>query len=234
MDIKGSEINAVILCGGMGTRLRSLFPNQQKALVVINNQVFLDRLIDYLIIYGFKKVILCIGYLREQVKVYYLNHPKKIQILFSEESVPLGTGGALKNAQHKITSKTILVLNGDSFCPINLNDFINFHQKKHALFTMVVSKINNRNDGGNVLVNSTGRIVDFREKLLYNHKCLINAGVYLMEQTVFNLIPENRKYSLEYDLFPKLTSLKSFAFITKQEVIDIGTPERFQKAKLIL
>lgn len=227
MNLK--DIDVVILCGGLGQRLRPTVSDRPKVLADINGETFLDILIDNLMEQGFKNIILCIGYLKEQIKDHF-DYDKDFNIIFSEEEVPLGTGGALKNARKLIKSDPFIVMNGDSICKPNFNDFINFHFNKKPLMSMVLTRLQNTEDYGNVVIDESNRIVSFKEKIDTIGECLINAGVYLMQKEVFSYMPEEEKFSLEYDLFPKIVNEKCYGFITGSELIDIGTPERYEKA----
>lgn len=233
--IRNTSIDVIILCGGLGTRLKPLFPNVPKTLVKIRNKPFLDILLENIISYRFRNIVLCTGYLKEQIKDHFSNYRENSNITFSEEKEPLGTGGALKNAQSLITNDNFLVLNGDSICEIDFNDLEKFHTQKNSLISIVLSKNVLEDDlqYGFVDIDDQQRIISFNEKSFKKEK-LINAGIYMMNKKIFNYISNyNAPLSLEYDLFPKLISNmknKCFGFITESELIDIGTPERYKNA----
>lgn len=226
-DLK--DIYVIILCGGLGKRLRPAVSDRPKVLAEIKDKTFLDILLDNLRGYGFKNIILCVGYLKEQIKDHF-NYDKDFNIIFSEEYESLGTGGALKNAGSLIKSDPFIVLNGDSICDLNFKDFLDYHVNKRALMSMVLTRLQNTGDYGNVVIDGSNRIISFEEKIDTKVECLINAGVYMMQKEVFSYMPEEEKFSLEYDLFPKLVNYKCYGFITENELIDIGTPERYKKA----
>lgn len=223
------DIYVVILCGGLGKRLRPAVSDRPKVLAEIKDKTFLDILIDNLLEQGFKNIILCIGYLKEQIKDHF-NYDKDYNIIFSEEYESLGTGGALKNARSLIKSDPFIVMNGDSICDLNFKDFLDYHVNKRAIMSMVLTCSQNTGDYGNVVLGESNRIVSFKEKIDKKGECLINAGVYLMQKDIFSYMPEDDKFSLEYDLFPKIVDEKCYGFITGSELIDIGTPERYEKA----
>jgi NDP-sugar pyrophosphorylase family protein len=223
------DIYVVILCGGLGNRLRSAVSDRPKVLAEIKNKSFLDILIDNLLKHGFINIILCVGYLKEQIKDHF-DCDKDFNIIFSEEEVPLGTGGALKNARPLINSDPFMLINGDSICDINFKDFLDYHVNKRALMSMVLTRIKNTGDYGNVVLDESNRIVSFKEKIENRGECLINAGIYLMQKDIFLYMPEEDKFSLEYDLFPKIVNEKCYGFIIGSDLIDIGTPERYEKA----
>lgn len=229
MSTKLKDIDVIILCGGLGKRLRPAVPDRPKALAQIKDKPFLDILIENLREGGFNNILLCIGYLGKQIKEHF-NYKKDFNLIFSEEEVPLGTGGAIKNAIPLIKSNTFMVMNGDSIIDLNVKNFIDYHVNKKALISMVLTRSNNTGDYGTVILDKSERILSFDEKIDTVRESLINAGVYLMQKEVFSYMPEEDNFSLEYDLFPRLVKEKCYGFITENEVIDIGTPERYNKA----
>lgn len=232
--LKIKDVDVVILCGGRGMRLRPLIKDRPKGLVEINGKPFLDILIDYLANFGFKRFILCIGYLGQNIKQYYQNYHSSLKILFSEEKNPLGTAGAIKNAEPLIKSNPFLVLNGDSLCRINLYEFLNFYIRKKALFSIALTKAKRASDYGAVSLSPSQQILSFNEKVKQKHSCFINAGIYIFKNRVFSMIPDKENFSLEYDLFPKIIHKEFYGYVTEEKVIDIGTPARLRNAKAIL
>lgn len=226
-DLK--EIDVVILCGGLGTRLKPVVSDRPKVLAKIGEKTFLDILIDGLTKQGFKNVILCVGYLKGQIKNHF-DCDKDCNIVFSEEEEPLGTGGALKKAKPLIKSNPFVVMNGDSICNMNFIEFFKFHTSKKGILSMVLARSKAVQDFGNVMLDSSQRITSFKEKAACTDECLINAGVYLMQKEVFSYMPDENHFSLEYDLFPGLIDGECYGFIIEDELIDIGTPERYEKA----
>jgi len=227
------EIDVVILTGGQGTRLREVIKDRPKTMAEINQRPFLDILIDYVSNYGFKRFILCTGHMAHVIKDYYTDKNASREILFSNEDKPLGTGGAVKNAEDFIQSSPCLVMNGDSFCSVDLLQFFDFHLKKRALLSMVVVEATDTKDYGVISLDDSQRIIQFKEKI-GKEKAYINAGIYLFEKEIFSLIPPETKYSLEYDLFPKLVGKEFYGYITQERLIDIGTPERYEQGKRLL
>lgn len=226
-----SEIDVVILCGGLGRRLRSVFDGP-KVLAKIGDTIFLDILIDNLLTYGFKNIILSVGYLRDQIKDHF-NYNKKCHnytIMFSEEQKPLGTGGALKKAKTLIRSNLFMVMNGDSICKVDLRDFVKFHIEKNAFLSIVLAHSSNVHDYGSVTIDDSQRITSFNEKVISKSKGIISTGIYLMEKKIFSYFPDQREFSLERDIFPKIINDMCYGFLTDDEFIDIGTPERYERA----
>ena len=222
-------IDVVILCGGLGKRLRPVVLDQPKVLAKIGEKTFLDILINNLLLYGFKNIILSVGYLEEQIKNHF-NYDKDYNISFSEEEEPLGTGGALKRAKTLIRSDPFIVMNGDSICNVDFRSFIDFHVEKDALLSIVLVRSKMSQDYGSVTLDDSQRITDFSEKIVGRSENIINAGIYLMEKDIFSYMPDQNRFSLEYDLFPKIVGDRCYGFLTESEFIDIGTPERYEKA----
>lgn len=224
-----NEIDIVILCGGEGTRLRSVVSDRPKALAAFGDTTFLDILLNTLTRNGFERFILCVGYMKNQIKEHF-EHIKDVKILFSEDDEPLGTGGALKNAKSLIQSETFIVMNGDSICDINYQDFYQFHKNKAVILSMALIRTKDTQDFGSVVINETNEIISFKEKVKTSDICLINAGIYLMQKDIFLHMPDNSKFSLEHDFFPKITGQHCAGFIVNGELIDIGTPDRYENA----
>lgn len=230
--LKQKDIDVVILCGGLGKRLRRLVPDRPKAMVEINQQPFVDILIQYISGFGFRHFILSIGYMAGRIRKYYQHKSYLLDIGFSEEKRPLGTGGAIKKAKILMRSRHFLVINGDSFCRVNLNKFLEFHHRKNALISMLLAKNKQNKDCGGVRLDNSDRIVNFNEKGRVKNKDLVNAGIYLFNRMVFSLMPKRNKFSLEYDLFPKMVGHRFYGYLTKGTLIDIGTPAGLKRARI--
>ena len=220
--------DALILCGGLGTRLRSEIGETQKVMAEVDGRPFLDFNIELLRKQGIERIILGTGFQSDQVKEYYQKKDKSL--IFSSEKSPLGTGGAVKNAQGFIKSNPFFVLNGDSFCQVNLKSVLDFHQKNKALATVVLSRVTDSRDYGRVVIDKEGKILNFKEKE-ESSEGYVNAGIYCFDQKVFDLMPQESKFSLERDCFPKWIGSSFYGFVVDHEFYDIGTPERYGKVK---
>ncbi|MCD6578906.1 nucleotidyltransferase family protein [bacterium] len=224
------EIDVVILCGGYGKRLQRVVKDIPKPMAKIKHRPFLDILIDFIASFGFKHFILCTGYKADIIEKYYRHKNSNLTIEFSKEEKPLGTGGAIKNAEKYIKSSPFLVANGDSLCKINLIEFIDFHFKRDALISIAVTNTDVCDDYGVITVNNLQQIVKFNEKVKGYKNRLINVGFYLLQKEVFSLMPKKNNFSIERDFFPKIIKRNLYAFETQERLIDIGTPERYKKA----
>jgi len=236
---KLSEIDTVILCGGMGKRLRPVVNDRPKPMAEISDRPFLDILIDSFANFGLRRFILCAGYMSDIIRNYYTQKTGSVgwgsphhsrQFVISEEKKPLGTAGAIKNAAEHIRSDTFLVTNGDSFCSVNLSEFHDFHVEKNAMMSMVVIETQNTGDCGLVTLDDSQRITGFEEKNRQTENRYINAGIYLFQKEALSLIPADTPFSLEKQLFPELIDHNCYAYPTQGRLFDIGTPERLATA----
>lgn len=223
----------MVLAGGFGTRLGELIGHRPKPLAAVQGRPFLDLLIDELVAQQITRIILCVGYLREQIVARYRTR-RDVDILFSEETVPLGTGGAVKEAAGLVRSDLVLILNGDSYCKVRFSDFLAYHESKRADISMVVADSRGRTDGGSVDVAADGRILGFLEKsaTAAGRSPFINAGIYLMRKSLPATWAFPAPFSLENDVFPRAAADgHCFGFRVDSEVVDIGTPERYREAQ---
>lgn len=228
------KIDVVLLCGGLGTRLKTVVHDRPKPMAEINDRPFLDILIDYVSDYGFKRFILCAGYKGDVIRKYYETKNAQTVFLFSEEKEPLGTGGAIKNAEPLIQSNIFMVMNGDSFCNLNMYNFLDYHGSTKAFASIALAKKEKSVDCGVVRMDGQGRITGFHEKVETDDTSYVNAGVYLFSKEVLSLMPAHKNFSLELNFFPSLVQNKVvYGFFTDTQLIDIGTPERYELAKRI-
>lgn len=230
MNVHENNITAVILCGGLGIRLQSHIPKNPKALAKIGDRAFLDFIVDGLVGVGIRDIVLCTGYLKEQIREHFSNR-NDCTIVFSEEEGPLGTGGALKKALSLVKSDPFLVLNGDSVCSVSLSNFLKFHSTTQGAVLSMVLAPAERSDGGTAILNNEGAIARFEEKRTPPLDSFMNAGIYLMQKNIAQFFPTGDRFSLECDLFPKLPVQVRYGFPIKGKLIDIGTPERYEYAQ---
>lgn len=228
------SITTLILCGGLGTRLRSVIGNTPKILAPIAGRPFVYFIIHYLLSQGLSNVILCTGYKAEQVAAACKGGTQwGLNISYSLERKPLGTGGALKNAQHLIASDPFVVINGDSLLQADINRLIIFHVREKAKITMALTEVVDQRRFGSVRLGHDGSIVKFNEKG-EEGKGLINGGIYIMDRLVLeNLAPEGY-VSLEYDVFPRFVGNGLYGMVVPGPFIDIGTPAVYEMAHTLL
>ncbi len=224
-----NNIDVVILCGGKGERLKAISGDLPKVLVKVAGRPFLDFLIGDLRQQGFRRIILSVGYKREDIRNYCLAAGHNVEL--SEEETPLGTGGAVKATAPMIHSQSFMVMNGDSICPIDLSLFYDFHLQKGGILSMALVKPQPGTDYGVIEIDQERRIKSFREKKESGAGMFVNGGIYFMRREIFDHMPEEHRFSLEYVFFPKILSMKCYGFFTDVELIDIGTPERYVNAE---
>ena len=232
MESSLEQVDTVILCGGEGTRLRSLGGDLPKVLMKVGGRPFLDLLLESLYRQGLRRIILSVGYRREKIREHVRAAGQAVD--FSEEERPLGTGGAVKQTAALIQSPSFLVLNGDSLCHVDLRRFYKFHCAREGILTMAVAKPLAGEEYGIVRINENHRITGYSEKTAGGAGDLINAGLYFMRRDIFAALPGKERFSLEYDLFPHILDRGCYAFPAAGELFDIGTPERLARAHRFL
>lgn len=226
---------AVVLVGGKGTRLRSVVSDRPKPMAEVRGRPFLDWLVRSLKFQGIQRVILATGYKGEMVEAYFGNGSSfGLEIVYSQESRPAGTGGAIRLASSKINGDRMVVLNGDSLCPIDLDKMNRFHQGQGAGSTLWLVEMNDCSRYGTVVVGESGKITAFQEKSPKRKKGLINAGVYLFERRIVEMIPPSESISLENEVFPQLVNRDLFGVVGTGPFIDIGTPDSYAQADLFV
>jgi NDP-sugar pyrophosphorylase family protein len=229
--------DVAVLAGGLGTRLRSAIGQTQKIMAAIGDRPFLFFMLKRLKQQGFRRMILCTGYQAQAVEDYFSRESLGLEIVFSREDVPLGTGGAVKKAAGLVQSDPFLLLNGDSLCDMDYAALMDFHARKRALATLTLSAVPPRMDAGSVVMNSSGAVVDFREKstedirLPAGHRVYVNAGVYCFSRKIFSSFPPQDMFSLEKDFFPSLGREQVYGFVVETGFVDIGTPQRYAEAR---
>ena len=222
---------AIILAGGLGTRLREAVPDLPKCMAPILAKPFIGYLVDYLQQQGIEKFIFSLGYKAKIVEQYLQTQYGHLQLVFSVEEEPLGTGGALKLACTKTTEKSVLVLNGDTFFKVDLHSFAAFHDAKNAACSLALKPMINIDRYGLVDLDENNTINSFKEKKFYENG-LINGGVYALQLASFLRQPFPDKFSFEKDYLEQFTPSGNFyGFVQDEYFIDIGIPEDFERAQ---
>lgn len=227
--MRPEQTDVVILCGGQGTRLRAVLADSPKPMAEIGGKPFLERLVEYVSGFGFRRFVFCVGYGASVIRSYF-RKIRGLEAVFSEEPRPLGTGGALRYCEPLISSGAALVMNGDSFCPVDLRDLVSFQDRHGGMASLVLVEEESRRDGGFAALDPEGRIVSFAEKAEGGRGKYFNAGIYVFGRTVLrDFIPEGRAVSLEREVLPALMSGGVFGYPTRRPLYDIGTPERLER-----
>lgn len=228
------QVDAAILVGGLGMRLRSIIADVPKPMAPVAGRPFLEWMLLQLASQGVRRVILCIGYGAEHVRDYFGSGERvALELTYSQETDLRGTGGALKLAERRIASNPFLVLNGDSLIDCDLLSLLDTHQEAGAQATLLLTHVPDGDRFGNVVLGKGGEILGFSEKA-EETTGLINAGVYVFDQCVLKHIPAGVPYSLELDLFPSLVGQGLKGLASDGTFIDIGLPEAYLQAETTL
>lgn len=229
-----AQITAVVLAGGLGTRLRSVVADRPKVLAEVHGRPFLALLLDHLVEAGIRTVVLCTGYRGEDVRSTFGKSYKSLTLLYSCESEPMGTAGALRKGLDLFKSDPVMVLNGDSISRADLFDFYRWHSSRPSAGTLVVSRKADTGRFGCIRFDQDGRILGFNEKAGTSEPGWVSAGVYLLSRRLLDLIAGEKTVSLEYDVFPIWVGKGLYAYRSGKAFWDIGTPESYAQAEEVI
>ncbi len=227
---KLSNVTAAILVGGYGTRLRSVVVNSPKALAEVRGKPFLSFLLDKLVEADIRDVVLCTGYLGEQIEARFRNSYNNLRLVYSRELLPLGTAGALRFAKSLFQSDSVLVMNGDSYFDVDLKAFWAWYCYHEANAAITLTLVPDTKRYGRINVDSEGCILHFEEKGGFDGPGWINAGIYLLKQDLLQEISASRMVSLEREVFPAWIGHSFCGYQSSGRFIDIGTPESYSEA----
>lgn len=225
-----SGITAVILAGGMGTRLREVVADRPKVMAEVNGRPFITYLLDQLAAAGVTNVVLCTGYMADLVSSILGDSYRGMHLNYSVETKPLGTGGAIRLAMPLFSSFPILVLNGDSYFDLDLRSFAKQHLNAGAKGSLALATVADVSRYGAVEIAADSEIARFEEKGNRQGSGLINAGIYLLERTSVEAMPANSAISIERELFPALIGQGLYGFTQFGKFLDIGVPVDYQAA----
>ncbi len=234
-----SDMTVAILAGGLGTRLRPVVSDRPKVLAQVHGKYFLTFLLDYLTNAGLWYLSLskiCTGHLGEQIQVAFGDRYDHLRLVYSQESSPLGTAGALRLALPLFRSDSVLVMNGDSICQTDFVAFEEWHRERNAEASLLLIKVPDVRRFGQVLVDKEGRVLRFEEKNDKAGSGWINSGVYIIDRKLIKKIPKGVRSteltpkSLEKEIFPSWIGKQFYGFQSDGRFIDIGTPESYSEA----
>ena len=228
-------MRGIIIAGGFGTRLRPLTYGRPKAIVPLMNRPFLEYQISLLRDHGMREIVLNLHYMPEKVReVLGDGSQLGVRLIYSVESEPLGTGGAMKLAEPHFGDEPIVVLNGDVLFDLDISALIAFHRRKESEVTITLIRVPDPTSYGLVMTDSVGRVLKFLEKPRWDEVTAytVNAGAYVMNPKIFCDVPAGKQYSIERDLYPSLLRKGSpmFGFVMDGYWNDIGNPERYLEA----
>ncbi|MDD5579624.1 MAG: nucleotidyltransferase family protein [Methylobacter sp.] len=222
-------MEAIILAGGFGTRLREVVPDFPKPMAPIGGRPFLEILLTSLSRKGFRHVVLSLGYMADKVVTHFGGHFAGIELVYEIELTPLGTGGALRQAVSRCNADHVFVFNGDTYLNLESQDVEN-HWQKHGAPIIVAREVPDTGRYGR-LETDRGRVVGFSEKGVTGPG-LINAGCYVLPIGILDSFPLGEPFSLEADFLAKVAAEQRFdMFVTNGQFIDIGVPEDYRRAQ---
>ena len=222
-------MKAVVLAGGIGTRMRPLTYVIPKAMLPIGGKPLLEHMIGYLKEYGIREVIVCVAYLKNHIMNYFKSGENlDVRIQYAEADMPLGTSGQLKTAQ-KYVSKRFLAMNGDIITSLNIGKLVEFHRKMGGIGTISLKKFEVSVPYGYIEVDNNSGIKRFTEKPTLSFSA--NAGVYVFEPKIFQYIPPEQVVSLEKETFPTLleNGEKLNGYYEEAYWADVGTITDFER-----
>jgi D-glycero-alpha-D-manno-heptose 1-phosphate guanylyltransferase len=232
--MRGDRLGAsvAVLAGGLGTRLRPAFADHPKVLAPVHGRPFLTYLLDHLAGAGAGEVVLRTGHRADEVRAALGGSYAGLRLVYSAEPSPLGTAGALRHALPLLGAETILLLNGDSFCDVDLAALARRHRAGTARLTMALARVPDASRFGRVERGPGGRVLRFEEKREEKLSGWVNAGVYLLDRAlVGEEVPAGRPVSLEREVLPALAARGLVrGFPSPGPLLDIGTPESYAGA----
>ncbi len=224
-------MKAIILAGGLGTRLRSVVYDIPKSMADINGRPFLEFQIDTLIAQGIKEIVLSVGYKSEVIINHFGEHYKDTPIRYVMEDEPLGTGGAIMKSLDEVDDGCIYVLNGDSIFMVDLVEMMAQHTAMGSDATLALKPMTHFSRYGRVVINEENRVINFLEKQPCDEG-LISGGIYLVDVPSLKSLTFPEKFSIERDYFEKhLTHHNIAGHLSDGYFLDIGIPEDYQRAQ---
>ncbi len=236
LGMSSDQITTAILAGGLGTRLRSVVADTPKVLAMVRGRPFLSYLLDVLVERDLKNVVLCTGYLGEQIQGAFGDTYRGLRLNYSQEAEPLGTAGALRLAAPFLQSDVVLVMNGDSYYQTDLSLFLSCHRNRCSDATLLLAAVPDSERYGSVVLDQHDHIVRFKEKSddkgdSSDERCWINAGMYLFSQRMLSDIVSSGAESLEREVFPAWVGETLHGCRSQGDFLDVGTPESYRAAE---
>lgn len=222
-------MEAIILAGGFGTRLRQVIHDLPKPMAPVAGRPFLEILLTSISRKGFSRVVLSLGYMSEKIVAYFGDRFAGMELVYEIEDTPLGTGGAIRQALQRCTSDHVFVFNGDTYLDVEAAD-VEAQWLAHRFPIIVARQVPDTSRYGR-LTTAQDRLLGFSEKGLAGPG-LINAGCYVLPKNILEKFPRGAAFSLETDFLANEVSRQRFeVFVTKGQFIDIGIPDDYQRAQ---
>lgn len=223
-------MEAIILAGGFGTRLRHVVKDVPKPMAPVAGHPFLRYIVEEVIRQGVTRIIIAVHYKKEEIMSYFRDKYKGVPIIYSVEEEPLFTGGAVKKAMMNCTEEYVWIINGDTYFDVPMQHMMDEVKKKGMVAAIAVKEMEDFSRYGKVEIDGNGIVVKFHEKG-FCKKGWINGGIYILRRESLNDYP--KKFSLEENCFPILLKAKKlFAFPSDGYFVDIGIPEDYGRAQI--
>lgn len=232
-------MEAIILAGGLGSRLRAAVPDLPKPMAPINGRPFLEYLLDYWAGQGVSRFVLSVGYKRDIIEEHFATRYKGTEVDYAVEDQPRGTGGGLLLAlKHLRRTGPFLIMNGDTFFEVDLAPMRRYHCERRAELTIALREVEANSRYGGVGIDKEGKIMSFDNRARTTDRALINGGVYLAEKSAFAgmALESDAPVSIEDQLYPRMLAegRRIYGFPSSGRFIDIGIPEDYRRAASVL
>jgi len=232
-------MEAIILAGGLGSRLRATVPDLPKPMAPIHGRPFLEYLLDYWAGQGVSRFVLSVGYKRDIIEEHFATRYKGTEVDYAVEDQPLGTGGGLLLAlKHLRRTGPFLIMNGDTFFEVDLAPMRRYHRERRAELTIALREVEANSRYGGVGIDKEGKITSFDNRARTADRALINGGVYLAEKSAFTgmALESDEPVSIEDQLYPRMLAegRRVYGFPSSGRFIDIGIPEDYRRAASVL
>jgi D-glycero-alpha-D-manno-heptose 1-phosphate guanylyltransferase len=226
-------MEAIVLAGGLGTRLRDVVSDVPKPMAPVRGRPFLSFVLDRLVDSGFTTAVLATGYRHEALQAYFGERYRGLALTYSVEADPLGTGGAIRLAWDRIGPREVFVLNGDTYLEVDYGAMRASHSSASAMLTIAVCHVADAGRYG-ALELADDRVQGFSEKGRAGAGW-INGGTYLLAPSLHPRLPSAHAFSFERDFLQRdVGRLEPLAFRSSGRFIDIGTPEDYARAEYLL
>src|SRR5690349_7318529 len=227
-------MNAVILAGGEGTRLRPLTSNQPKPMMPIANVPMMEHIVKLLARHGFDDIVVTVAFMANHIRTYFGDGSELgVRMRYAMEEAPLGTAGSVRNAMDEL-DETFLVISGDVLTDVDLGAVVAHHEAQQAFATIGLKRVENPVEFGIVITREDGMIERFLEKPTWGQvfSDTINTGIYVLEPGIFDYIAPNEVVDFSGDVFPAVLDqgLRLFGHIVDGYWEDVGTVEAYRAA----
>ena len=224
-------MKAIVLAGGLGTRLSGITGDIPKPMAKVGARPFLEYLLDYLVEQGIEQAVLAVSHKWEVIREHFGDAYRGMSLNYSVEDEPLGTGGAIRQALESLADYDVVVLNGDTLFHVDLKGMANNHRNSGVRLSMALKRVADSGRFGCVEVSADGEIANFQEKST-GGPGWINGGVYMLNRDLFADFPMSERFSFEQDLVePNIGRIQPRAFLSDAYFIDMGIPEDYVRAQ---